>query len=288
MHFKRIAIVGVGLIGGSFALAAKRAGMADRITGFDRQDVLDEARSRGLIDDAERAFELQEISDADLIYLAAPVGGILNFLRTRGRLLKPGVIVTDAGSTKREICRTAREALSSAVHFVGGHPMAGSEKAGLDYASADLFRGAPYALVIDESRNQSALNTVREMIDQLGARPVEFTAEEHDRIVARVSQAPQMLATALALAATRIGIKGLSAAGNGFADMTRLADSQWTVWEDICRTNSDEIAAALDEAISEIEAIRVAISTQDFTGMSEMFHKANELVRQFHDAKGNV
>jgi len=287
MHFKRIAIVGVGLIGGSFALAARRAGLADCITGFDKQDVLEEARIRGLIDDAERAFEAQEICDADLIYLAAPVGGILNFLRTRGKLLKPGAIVTDAGSTKREICRAAREALSSAGHFVGGHPMAGSEKAGLAYASADLFRGAPYALVTDETQNPSALNTMKEIIHQIGARPVEFTAEEHDRIVARVSQAPQMLATALALVATRTGVKGMSAAGNGFADMTRLGESQWSVWEDICRTNASEIAAALDETISEIEAIRIAVSTQDASGMSEMFDKANELVRRFHDVKGN-
>ncbi|HSB10412.1 MAG TPA: prephenate dehydrogenase/arogenate dehydrogenase family protein [Blastocatellia bacterium] len=287
MQFKRIAIVGVGLIGGSFALAARRAGIADCITGFDSPEILREAVTRGLIDGIERQFESQESSDADLVYLAAPVGAILSFLRTRGRLLKPGAIVTDSGSTKREICRAAREALPSEVHFVGGHPMAGSEKTGLDHASGDLFRHSPYALVVEEHVNASALSAVKRIVSEIGARPIEFTADQHDRIVARVSHAPQMLATAFALAVARNGTEGLPAAGNGFADMTRLAESRWSVWEDICRTNAGEISSALDETISEMEAVRVALSTGDLAGLNEMFQIANELVRRFHDVKGN-
>jgi prephenate dehydrogenase len=285
MQFKRIAIVGVGLIGGSFALAARRAGLADCITGFDRPDVLDEAKALGLIDDTERAFESNEVSEADLVYLAAPVGDILSFLRTRGKLLRPGTIVTDAGSTKREICRAAREGLPNAVFFVGGHPMAGSEKSGIRYANPDLFRGAPYALINDDQVNKNALAAIKEITHTFGAEPIEMTADEHDRITARVSQAPQMISTALALAARRTGEAGLAVAGSGFADMTRLAESSWSVWEDICRTNSAEIAAALDETISEIEALRVAISNRDSSGLSEMFQSANDLMRMFHDLR---
>src|SRR6266481_4307943 len=140
MLVKHIAIVGVGLIGGSFALAVRRAGVCERITGWDRKNVLDQAIARGVIDGMENAFESGAVSEADLVYLAAPVGAILGFLRTRSKSFKPGTIVTDAGSTKREICRVAREALPHEVSFVGGHPMAGSERTGADFADADLFR----------------------------------------------------------------------------------------------------------------------------------------------------
>src|SRR5262245_22173240 len=142
MHFNHVAIVGVGLIGGSFALAVRRAGIAERITGWDRPDCLTKARSIAVIDGTEEAFASGKLSDADLVYLAAPVGAILNFLRTRGSSLKPGAIVTDGGSTKREICRVARESLPREIAFVGGHPMSGSEKTGAEAADADLFRGA--------------------------------------------------------------------------------------------------------------------------------------------------
>src|SRR5262249_18614645 len=131
MLFRHITIVGIGLIGGSFALATRRSGLAERITGIDSAAVLDEACARGVIDEPETSFDSGKLCEADLVYLAAPVGDILSFLRTRGKLVKPGAIVTDAGSTKREICRVARETLPKGVYFVGGHPMAGSHHAGI-------------------------------------------------------------------------------------------------------------------------------------------------------------
>lgn len=289
MHFQRIAIVGVGLIGGSFALAARRAGIADTIAGVDRKDILDEALRRGVIDDIETSFESQEISDADLVYLSAPVGAILRFLHAHGKHLKPGAIVTDAGSTKREICRAAREALAPGVHFVGGHPMAGSEKTGLEHADAELFRGAPYALIVEDRVNTTPLNAIKEVVCKFEARPVEFTSADHDRIVARVSHTPQMLATALAIAVARTcSEEAPAAAGTGFTEMTRLADSRWSVWEDICRTNAGEISAALDEAMTEIEAIRIALSNGDFEQMRDKFKEANEILSRFRDDRAKA
>jgi prephenate dehydrogenase len=288
MRFNHITIVGVGLIGGSFALAARRAGIAELITGCDTQAAVDEAQALGVIDAAEESFELGRVCEADLVYLAAPVGGIVSFLRTRGTLLKGGAIVTDAGSTKREICRIAREALPKTVAFIGGHPMAGSEKSGVRFARADLFRGAPYALIRNEN-NGRGTGTVRELIEALEAVPIEMTAEQHDRIVARVSHAPQMLAIALALAAGRGGdAASLEAAGSGFAEMTRLAESRWAMWEDICRSNADEIGAAMDETIREIEAVRAAIASGDFAGLGEMFKSANDLLQNFHDVRRRI
>jgi prephenate dehydrogenase len=284
MRFDHIAIVGVGLIGGSFALAARRAGIADRITGLDSKDVIDRARARGVIDDGGESLEEAHADEADLVYLAAPVRAIVSFLRTRGDALKPSAIVTDAGSTKREICRAARESLPGA-HFVGGHPMAGSERAGVEFAEANLFRGAPYALIADDNRT-SDLRMMAEVVESIGAHPIILTAEQHDRIAARISHVPQLLSTALALAVAKAPeSETLTMAGTGFAEVARLAESRWSVWEDICRTNADEIASALDEAISEIEAVQAGVMSGDFSALGEMFDKAAELMRHFHDLK---
>ena len=280
MHFKHISIVGVGLIGGSFALAARRAGIVDRITGCDTKKVLDEACARGLIDGPEESFDAGRLCEADLVYLAAPVGAIVSFLRTRANSFKAGAMITDAGSTKREICRVALEALPSSVSFIGGHPMAGSHKTGLEYADADLFQGAPYALVVDEARaeSDSALRVIEGVVRSLGAMPVKLTAPVHDSVVARVSHAPQLLATALACVVARHLTEGdLRLAGSGFSEMVRLAASRWSVWEDICRTNADEITFALDELISEIEAARSSLASGDFDGVGEAFDEASGL-----------
>lgn len=268
------------MIGGSFALAARRAGIGARITGWDTKKVLDEAFARGMIDGPEDSFDAGGVCEADLVYLAAPVGAIVSFLRTRGSSFKAGAMVTDAGSTKREICRVANEALPGSVRFVGGHPMAGSHKAGLEHSNADLFQGAPYALVVDDARGESdrAFPAIEEVVRSLGARPVKLTAREHDRVVALVSHAPQMLATALAgVVARRLSEADLRLAGSGFSEIVRLAASRWSVWEDICRTNADEITLALDELISEIEAVRSRITSGDFDGVGASFDEANGL-----------
>src|SRR5689334_8619287 len=134
MMFDKLAIVGVGLIGGSFAMAAKEAGLARRLSGWDDRPTIEEALRRGIIDEVEESFASDDLCHADFIYLAAPVGGILDFLQSHGRQVKRGAIITDAGSTKREICLAARAGISEGAHFVGGHPMAGSHERGLAHA----------------------------------------------------------------------------------------------------------------------------------------------------------
>jgi len=289
MRFKQITVVGVGLIGGSFAQAARRTELAERITGWDSPEVLAQARALGIIDGIEDTFEHGEVSDADLIYISTPVGQIQSFLKNCERSLKPGAIITDAGSTKRDICRTARKTLGRDVAFVGGHPMAGSHNTGLKSASPDLFSGAPYAVVIDERETETgglqgdAVRMIVEIVQRLGAHPVLMTADQHDRAVARISHAPQLLSTALALAVAWAGEEeAFEVAGSGFAEMTRLAQSQWSVWEDICKTNPDEIAAALDEVVGEIEAIRSAVNNGDLNTLRDMFRAANDMMRRFH------
>jgi len=278
MRFKQITVVGIGLIGGSFALAARRAGLAEAITGWDSPDVVDQACALGLIDSAEESFESGGCQ-SDLVYLAPPVGTIVSILERGAELFKNGSIVTDAGSTKRTICNAAGS-LPSSVHFVGGHPMAGSHNTGLTHADAALFEGAPYALVQDESRPDSAdaARVMEEVVVSLGARPVRMSADEHDRIVARVSHTPQLLATSLARCVSKsMSEEDFRLAGSGFAEMVRLAGSRWSVWEDICRSNVDEITLALDELISEIEEMRTNISSRDFDRVGESFKDANRL-----------
>lgn len=286
MRFERIAIIGLGLIGGSFALAARRAGVARKITGCGTTNAIEYALAHNVIDEVEDSFYDGTDSEADLIYLATPVTAIIDFLRTRASQIKAGAIVTDAGSTKREICLAASQSLPREIYFIGGHPMAGSHRAGIEFANADIFQNAPYAVVaageggLMDDNYSIALNSFLDVVRSIGSRPIITTPAQHDSIVARVSHAPQLLSTALAVA---VGKKSDSQsrelAGTGFADMTRLAGSSWSVWEDICRTNADEISLALDEVIVEMESIKAALADGSFSTLARAFEQANEFSR---------
>jgi prephenate dehydrogenase len=285
IQFRHITIFGVGLIGGSFALAARHAGLAERITGCGDKQYLQAALDYGVIDGVDEAFENDELSNADFIYLAAPVGTIIEFLREKGRFIKAGAIVTDAGSAKREICRAAHEFLGEGVHFIGGHPMAGSHKVGVEFANSELFRNAPYAIVIDEANQFShesakkALQKLTKVIELIGGRPVQLTADKHDEIVARISHAPQLISTAVALAVQKSqGKAALELAGKGFADMTRLAQSNWSVWEDIVDANTDNIDSALTEVIIELQAIREKVTNKESSQLQNAFQAANDFL----------
>ncbi len=281
IHFKHITIFGVGLIGGSFALAAREAGLAERITGCGDTKFLEAALSHKVIDGVDETFEKGETSDADFIYLAAPVSAILDFLREKGSLIRAGAIVTDAGSAKREICEVARESLPANVHFVGGHPMAGSHKVGVEFANAELFKRAPYAVVVEDSTQASseAVLKITSVVEALGGRVVKLTAEEHDELSARISHAPQLISIAIANAVAKSkNTKALALAGTGFGDMTRLGRSSWSVWEDIVKANRDEIAAALTEVILELQAARDSIATEDLSELQKAFKSANDFL----------
>ncbi|HYL97412.1 MAG TPA: prephenate dehydrogenase/arogenate dehydrogenase family protein, partial [Blastocatellia bacterium] len=274
MKFSNITIVGVGLIGGSFALAARRAGLAERITGWDpNPESLERAFASGMIDaiasdptpDSNDECDVGSASgdasewDTDLVVLAAPVAGILNFLESQGKVLRPGTLVTDVGSTKRAICGSA-EKLSAGVHFVGGHPMAGSHEVGSEFARADMFAGASYAVVPTSRSSDEAVRTIQDVASGIGAHPIIMNAAEHDRAVALVSHAPQLLSTALALAALNNGKSSTTAmAGPGFTSAIRLAASRWSIWKDICRTNSDEVSRALTLVARELESLKTAL-----------------------------
>jgi prephenate dehydrogenase len=244
--FRRVAIVGVGLIGGSIAARLRRAAPDIRILGVDRSAVLARAAGAGLID---AAFETIAGVDADLCMLATPVEATIDLLGSGARPSGRPVI-SDTCSTKRHVMAAA--AAAGVPRFVGGHPMAGSEHAGLEHADADLFEARPWLLVADDEASEAAA-AVAAFVTLLGARPTFVDADWHDRTMAYVSHAPQLLAVTLMNAAGEsCGEQGLAAAGRAFREMTRLAASPVDLWEGIVRTNADNISAALEALAAEL------------------------------------
>jgi prephenate dehydrogenase len=260
MKVTRITVVGCGLIGASFALASRRCLPDVRIAGWDSSSMaLNLALERGIIDELDEAIAGEKVSTSDLIYLAMPVGGIKSFLQDRGAQVARGAIVTDAGSIKSGVCETALNYLPEGRLFVGGHPVAGSHLAGLEHARANFFDNAPYVLINEQRRtNDEALATMKELVEMLGARVVLTTAAEHDRAMALVSHLPQLISSVLAATIDRQATADMlkRIAGTGYRDMTRLAESSWSMWGDIFATNAGPIANAVDEMLEQLVAVR--------------------------------
>lgn len=287
MNFQHITIVGCGLIGGSFALALRRAGFHGRITacGGARSPAL--AVERGVADAVEESFDRGEGCEADLVYLAAPIGGIIDFLRTHGSRIKPGAIVTDAGSTKAEIMRVAAASLPESAVFIGGHPMAGSEHTGVEYARADLFDRATYALIAGRESQAASFEDFKTLVESIGARVLVTDAESHDAAVALISHLPQLTASVLATL-LGAGFDGQVAdralaqrlAATGWRDMTRLAGSSWSVWRDICMTNQPNLSSGLGSLIAELQSLKEALDARDFNRVRELFAAANTSVEE--------
>lgn len=276
---KQITIVGCGLLGGSIALALRRAGFTGKITVCGGSRGPKVAVERGIADAIEESFAMGEECQSDLIFLAAPIGGIIDFLKSHGQQIKPGALVTDAGSTKVEICRVAKDALPPAVTFIGGHPMAGSEQTGIEYARAELFNGATWALM--EADDNEALQQLKSLLESFGARLLLTNAAQHDRAVALISHLPQLLASSLADLLNEENTdlaRGLAA--TGWRDMTRLAGSSWSVWRDIIMTNQPNISEALGQLIAELQTIKDALDTRDFNHARALFLAANESVEK--------
>jgi prephenate dehydrogenase len=234
-----IAVVGLGLVGGSLARALTAAGY--RVLGVDRPHVRGAARAAGAV--AETADTVERATVADVVVLAAPPAANRRLLRRLARVAGSDLVITDVGSVKGPIVRdAARLRLTS---FVGGHPLAGTERRGFAASSADLFRGAVWWLV--PSTDSRATRTVRSLVRAVGARPATIDAAGHDRVVAFLSHAPQVASWAL-LAAARadpVARRHLASAGPGFRDMTRLARSPKGLWSQILKENRAEVERAL-------------------------------------------
>lgn len=257
--FQRVAIVGLGLIGGSLALAIRRTWPDSLVIGVDRKPVVEQAMVMHAIDVG--ADDLGMTGDADLIVLAAPVLANDRILREElTRFVDRPAVVTDIGSVKLSTM-TAAANLPAHLRFVGGHPLAGGSRGGLSHARPDLFRARPWVLCPSEG---SDLYRVDEFVAALGATVNLMDATAHDRLVAFLSELPQLTGSALmAVVGDAIGPTGLALSGNGLRDTTRLAESPSDIWKDIAASNAQNLAPALDALIKVLEELRSDLNVGD-------------------------
>ncbi len=269
--FRRVAIVGVGMMGASLGIAIKKKGLAAKVIGVGRHETsLREAISLGAID--ESSIDLKKgVFGADLIILAAPVGGILDILDVLGSELKRGCIITDLGSTKLQIVERADKCLHHSVLFVGSHPLVGSEKKGPTYANGQLYDGGTCIMTPTDKTNRLAKDKIRQFWSQLGMQVKVMTPVEHDEILAYVSHLPHLLAFALMKA---VPDQYMEHAAAGLKDTTRIAASDPVMWRDIVLSNQRNILKALDEAVKNLSAMRRAIVTQEAEPLSDIFRQA--------------
>ena len=270
--FRRVAIVGVGLIGGSIGLAMRRRMRGTHVIGVDSPAVIRRARSRGAIHEGTVSLE-RGLRHVDLVVMALPVEGILRLLPRVARLAPSSALITDVGSTKGTILRAAVKS-GLRDRFVGGHPMAGSERSGVKHADPALFRGA--AWILCPGGGGSGSTRVEAWVRRVGGRPVVLDAQRHDDIVARLSHVPQLLSIALVNSAVR-GARGktLRLAGPAFRQMSRLAGSSPVLWNGILRTNRRAIARALDDFTRELRMIRSGLGH----GAGPTFRRARRATR---------
>jgi prephenate dehydrogenase len=262
---KKIAVLGLGLIGGSLGLALNQVGVAKHISGYDRNsDATYLAWEIGAIteicDTAEKA-----VQQADLVILATPILAMPELLENIAPELKRGVLVTDTASTKIQILNWAKTLLPAHVMFVGGHPMAGRELSGIQAAEAGLFEDCSYCLIPPGQASSEGVAQLSEIVIQLGAHPLVLDANRHDRLIAGISHLPFVLSSALVqcLSKKEDWRELTTLAAGGFRDMSRLAAGSPTMYRDICVTNKEEILNWLDALASELYNIRALLARDD-------------------------
>ena len=280
MAIKQITIIGTGLIGGSLALALKKRKFAGRIVGCDRDAVLDRARKRGAIDDGT-SHPGDAVRGSQLVVLATPVLAIADLIERVGPGLPAKALLTDVGSTKAVVTQQALKVFgkNAAKKFLPGHPMAGREMGGVDYADPDLFQNAVWFFtpLPGQNLNEGLFAEYAGWIDQIGARIAMLPSSEHDRFCGWISHLPQMISTALA--ATLVDEFGeeaplLSAGGRALQEMTRISSSPYSMWRDIAISNKQNLEDALLKVEQRLAHIRENLGTRQ---LAEEFERARQL-----------
>ena len=279
---RRVSILGTGLIGGSFALALRKYTTDMHISGWDRAEVVREAQSLGAIDAGFSGELAPALEDADLIYIALPIGATLDLLPEVVRLAGPDALITDACSTKVRIIAAAVDHVpeDSEKLFLGGHPMAGKELSGIASADAELFRNNTYALIGTPSEQEDPrIAAFIKILEKIGARPLWLGAQQHDYAVGLASHLPQLAAVALgSFLYDHLDENGLpiTLAGPGLRDSLRLAGSPYATWRDIVLTNKEVLSAALDLFARKLDELRERLASRD---LEADFDAANELYK---------
>lgn len=282
LPFRKIGILGTGLMGGSFALAVRQRGA--RVTGYDRPEALAAAARAGAIDHAA-AHVADAVRDKDLVVIALPLGVALELMPVVAQQAAPEALVTDVCSTKARICEAAQKLFSRGARFLGGHPMAGKEAGGIANAAADLFHNAKYALIAKESDPDGRITGFAALVREMGAEPVWLDADRHDWAASIVSHLPQLAAIALAgVVRDETDETGLplALAGNGLRDSLRLAGSPYDLWRDICHSNPHNIRHALDRLMTALDHLRNHLTSRE---LAEEFAAANDVYKNLRGMK---
>ena len=276
-YFNKVTILGVGLLGASFALALRKKKLCREIVGYGRKENnLKKAKRLKIIDsynlDAKKAC-----SDSDLIVFSVPVG---KFLATAGKIkgsLKKGALVTDVGSVKGRLVRDMESLMPRGVNFVGSHPIAGSNKNGIGAANAELFSGAQCIVTPTKKTDMEALGKITALWKSLGARTVNLDADEHDRVYAAVSHLPHIIAYALVNAVSDMDSSYIKYAGQGFKDSTRIASSSPEIWRDISLMNKRNILKSIKVFKKNLDALGRHIQKSNSPALEKEFKKARTL-----------
>jgi prephenate dehydrogenase len=270
-----VAIIGLGVIGGSIGLALKAASPRVTVVGFDKRNVLRRAKKRGAIDIAASSLR-DAVSIADVVFVCTPVSSILKLLPEISRLIKPGAIVTDVGSVKGVIQSCAQQYFRSGGIFIGGHPMAGSEGSGIEYADALLFQNAVYVLC-PLHKNPSGISRLTPILKAIGARVLIMDARRHDETAAAISHLPQLLAVGLMEFAARKNDHNpalFQLAAGGFRDMTRIASSPYPIWNDILANNKVRVRSVLREYGLVLKQLEKELSKKSLAAVGRRFLRA--------------
>jgi len=280
LHFKKVAIIGVGLIGGSLALVLRRKGLASEITGIGRGlPNLEAAKRLGVIDSFTRDIA-DGVKDADLVVVAVPVLKIADTIRQAAPNLKPGCIVTDVGSVKASVIEAVGPVMPAGAHFVPGHPIAGTENSGVEASFPELFIERKCILTPTAKTDPAALKAVKGIWEEAGSTVVEMDASVHDMILAAVSHLPHMIAYTLVNTVGDIEDSGVDALGysaGGFKDFTRIASSSPEMWSDICAMNKEQILKTIDAFRRRLESLRELIEKEDLSALKTEFDRAKNL-----------
>lgn len=276
-RFDTLAIVGVGLLGGSVALAARQCGIVRRVIGVGRTVArLEKAREANVLDDISIDL-VAAATQADLMIFATPVNLIVHGVREIASVCRPGTLITDVGSTKAHLCRKLSSELPNTVTFIGSHPLAGSEKQGWEHSRADLFDGRVCVVTPTDSSPRNEIARLTAFWQAIGMSVVEMTPEAHDLALAQTSHVPHVVASALA---RTLADNNRSLAATGFADTTRIAAGDPNVWVPILLDNREAVLASLDEFSHEIAAIREALIQQDADEIRRLWEQGKAIREQ--------
>lgn len=279
MRFRKITIVGVGLLGGSVGLAARQRGLADEVAGFVRRAAsLKECEQAGAVDYATTDL-LAAVSGADLVILCTPLAQMRALVVQMLPALKRGAIVTDVGSVKASVVREIESVIKKAgAHFIAGHPMAGGEKTGVLAARADLFKNAVTIVTPTKRSNSSALRKVEQFWKALGSRVLRLTPEAHDVLVSRSSHLPYITAATLAnlVLNPALPLEQAKLCATGFRDTTRIASGSPEMWRDIAIANRRHLGRALDVFIKDLQRVRRALNSSDSKALIRFFEQAKQ------------